>query len=394
MKLNYLLAGFVATTLVFSGCSSDSGSDGGIDREDVSSSSSSEQSSSSSKKVSSSSAKKEMPDGVRAATLDDLSRNMLIDIDGHEIHMAAGSKQGLFSFWLLRGDGKGQADTGEVVVKSDFADGVIKLTEDNATASVITTLEKDFFLYKMAKKMTIEFTVDSAGTLMYSVDKAKAKEVKSEQVPATQAKIGKYDDMVGKKLTCKSGDTTDVYKFFEGRYVMESTAGKKNILMVGGFADIHRGTLLLMPEYFSDGVMALYKYSVSSEFDLDSLGCTSEEFKFKAIKAKDLADNWYSYDKELKFELCIPEENPWSAAPMQIFFGDVTQISQGNAGVKDIYGNVLLLRGESCVDPSSCEVLVMGTVEDFEKGKGFTYKHSSGEVPPMPTEWVIQKYED
>ena len=37
----------------------------------------------------------------------------------------------------------------------------------------------------------------------------------------------------------------------------------------------------------------------------------------------------------------MPEENPWSAAPMQIFFGDVTQISSGNAGVKDIYGNVL-----------------------------------------------------
>lgn len=390
MKLNYLLAGFVATALVFSGCSSDSGSDGGIDREDVSSSSSSEQSSSSSKKVSSSSAKKEMPDGVRAATLDDLSRNMLIDIDGHEIHMAAGSKQGLFSFWLLRGDGKGQADTGEVVVKSDFADGVIKLTEDNATASVITTLEKDFFLYKMAKKMTIEFTVDSAGTLMYSVDKAKAKEVKSEQVPATQAKIGKYDDMVGKKLTCKSGDTTDVYKFFEGRYVMESTAGKKNILMVGGFADIHRGTLLLMPEYFSDGVMALYKYSVSSEFDLDSLGCTSEEFKFKAIKAKDLADNWYSYDKELKLDwnFMLNEDGTYKLEA----FSNTNE--QGKGGHWDIYGNVLLLRGESCVDPSSCEVLVMGTVEDFEKGKGFTYKHSSGEVPPMPTEWVIQKYED
>lgn len=390
MKLNYLLAGFVATALVFSGCSSDSGSDGGIDREDVSSSSSSEQSSSSSKKVSSSSAKKELPDGVRAATLDDLSRNMLIDIDGHEIHMAAGSKQGLFSFWLLRGEGKGQADTGEVVVKSDFADGVIKLTEDNATASVITTLEKDFFLYKMAKKMTIEFTVDSAGTLMYSVDKGKAKEVKSEQVPATQAKIGKYDDMVGKKLTCKSGDTTDVYKFFEGRYVMESTAGKKKILMVGGYADIHRGTLLLMPEYFSDGVMALYKYSVSNEFDLDSLGCTSETFKFKAIKATNLADNWYSYDKDLKLDwnFILDEDGTYKLEA----FSNTNE--QGKGGHWDVYGNVLLLRGESCVDPSACEVLVMGTVEDFEKGKGFTYKHSSGEVPPMPTEWVIQKYED
>lgn len=390
MKLHYLLAGFVASALVFTGCSSDSGSDSTIDREDVNSSSSVKDESSSSKKVSSSSAKKELPDGIREATLDDLSRNMLLDIDGHEIHMAAGSKQGLFSFWILRGEGKGQADTGEVVVKSDFKDGVIVFDKDNATPSVITTLDKDYFLYKMAKKMTIEFTVDSSGKLMYSVDKDKAKEVKQEQVPATQAKIGKYDDMVGKKLTCKSGDTTDVYKFFEGRYVMESTVGKKNILMVGGYADIHRGTLLLVPEYFSDGVMALYKYSVSNEFDLDSLGCTSENFKFKAVKAKDLVENWYSYDKDLKLDwnFVLDEDGTYKLEA----FSNTNE--QGKGGHWDVYGNVLLLRGESCVDPSACDVLVTGTIEDFEKGKGFTYKHSSGEVPPMPTEWVIQKYED
>lgn len=242
----------------------------------------------------------------------------------------------------------------------------------------------------MAKKMTIAFTVDSSGTLMYSVDKGKPQEVTPEQFPATQAKIGKYEEMVGKKLTCKSGDTTDVYKFFEGRYVMESTVGKKNILMVGGYADIHRGTLLLMPEYFSDGVMALYKYSVSSEFDLDSLGCTSENFKFKKIKVKDLADNWYSYDKDLKLDwnFMLNEDGTYKLEA----FSNTNE--QGKGGHWDVYGNVLLMSGESCVDPSACEVLVMGTVEDFEKGKGFTFKHSSEEVPPMPTEWVIQKYED
>ena len=43
----------------------------------------------------------------------------------------------------------------------------------------------------------------------------------------------------------------------------------------------------------------------------------------------------------LKFEMCIPKDNGWSAAPMQIYFGSVSQVSLGAAGVQDIYGNVL-----------------------------------------------------
>ncbi|MBQ0093353.1 MAG: hypothetical protein KBS36_01760 [Bacteroidales bacterium] len=43
----------------------------------------------------------------------------------------------------------------------------------------------------------------------------------------------------------------------------------------------------------------------------------------------------------LKFEVKIPESNPWTGCPMQIIFSDVTLVSNGNAGVKDIYGNTL-----------------------------------------------------
>lgn len=43
----------------------------------------------------------------------------------------------------------------------------------------------------------------------------------------------------------------------------------------------------------------------------------------------------------LKFEMCIPEENAWSAVPMQIYFGTVSMVTNGNAGVSDIYGNTL-----------------------------------------------------
>ena len=40
----------------------------------------------------------------------------------------------------------------------------------------------------------------------------------------------------------------------------------------------------------------------------------------------------------LKFEINIPEENAWSAAPIQIYFGSVAQIT-GAGGGADIYGN-------------------------------------------------------
>lgn len=43
----------------------------------------------------------------------------------------------------------------------------------------------------------------------------------------------------------------------------------------------------------------------------------------------------------LKFEVKINAENAWTGCPMQLIFSDVTLVSNGNAGVKDIYGNTL-----------------------------------------------------
>ena len=58
-------------------------------------------------------------------------------------------------------------------------------------------------------------------------------------------------------------------------------------------------------------------------------------------RIQDLADFSDWKNMSLKFEMCIPKDNSWSAAPMQIYFGSVTQVTNGAAGVKDIYGTVL-----------------------------------------------------
>lgn len=58
-------------------------------------------------------------------------------------------------------------------------------------------------------------------------------------------------------------------------------------------------------------------------------------------RMQDLADFSDWQNMSLKFEMCIPKDNSWSAAPMQIYFGSVSQVSNSGAGVQDIYGNVL-----------------------------------------------------
>lgn len=58
-------------------------------------------------------------------------------------------------------------------------------------------------------------------------------------------------------------------------------------------------------------------------------------------RIQDLADFTDFENLNLKFEMNIPKDYAWSAAPMQIYFGSVTMVSNGNAGTKDIYGNTL-----------------------------------------------------
>lgn len=58
-------------------------------------------------------------------------------------------------------------------------------------------------------------------------------------------------------------------------------------------------------------------------------------------RLNDIVDFTNFSSMALKFEVKIPADHPWTGCPMQILFSDVTLVSNGNAGVKDIYGNTL-----------------------------------------------------
>lgn len=386
MKFQYVLAGCLAASLTFFGCGDDSSSNSGsgVDREDVSSSSEKGDLSSSSKEEASSSSKK-AKDEFRAATLDDLSKNMALEIDGHEVHLSAGVKQGLFTFWVL---GKnGDPDTGRVVVVSDFEDGVISLNENNSAPAVINTLDKNYFLYKMAKEKKVSFFVDTSDVLLYSVDDGSKKEVQKEQVAVSKSSINKMEEMVGKAITCKSGDTTEVYKFFNGRYVLNRTEGKTE-RFAGGYADIQRGTLFLKPEITSWPQPQIAMLTVSSKYDLGLGECSVKDFDFSEIKAEDLVNDWYGFDEaeNLDWNLSLNKDKTFE---MKANGGFAAQ----KKGVWDVYGNELFLHVNACNDPDSCENAIGGALENFKKGDGFTFKHINKESPAIPTEWSVPEVE-
>ena len=105
----------VAATTMFAACGSDDNSSN-VEREEGASSS--VEATSSSSEESSSSEKREVPEGTRAATLDDLQKNMALGkMFGSDIYLATGAKLGVFSIWI--------PDTAWIAVHSEFKDGVL-----------------------------------------------------------------------------------------------------------------------------------------------------------------------------------------------------------------------------------------------------------------------------
>jgi hypothetical protein len=66
-----------------------------------------------------------------------------------------------------------------------------------------------------------------------------------------------------------------------------------------------------------------------------------EDYQGNGVRLTDLTDFSDYNNMSYKFEMYIPKSNPWTSGAMQFIVGGVDKISQGNAGVKDIYGNVL-----------------------------------------------------
>jgi len=400
MKRSFLLAGCIAASMTLFACGDDSGtSSKNVDRdtgdEEISSSSaeedeggSDEEKSSSSKKdgeESSSSEDAETPAGTRPATIDDLEKNMVFKgLFGTDVYLATGSKHDLFSLWI--------PDTAWVAVRSEFKDGVLDIKSENAAVAAIGGEGAiDSMKALVNKGAKISFIVNEEEKLQYAIGDGEYADVEKAQVRVSGTVISSGDTLVSKRMTCEDGDTTRIYSFYEGRYLLENKVGEKLASWAAGYADIQRNYLLMVPTFFDAPVSAIQTASVTSDYNLNftngkELKCDKDAFKFKTVAAKDMAQEWAVTEGGLDWTLELKESNAFMLSAEQ-----GTTPKEMKNGTWDVYGDVLVMINDACLN-TSCSVGIMGRISDFSDD-GFTFNHSDDSTPALPTKWEKAKYE-
>ena len=392
MKHSFLLAGITAASLALFACGDSSPSDTGDDI--LSSPSEKDDSSSSTEDVSSSSVSKDIPAGARAATLEDLERNMTLkDLFGRDIYLATGEKHGLFSLWI--------PDTAWLAAPSDFMDGVLKFSQGAITsikveADAIESMEK---LVEKGSDHSMRFIVNEDDQLQYSLDGGEYKDVTEASVKKNSSVVSNGDSLASKTLFCKTGeDTYTEYDFYKGRYVATDVvrnAKQTNDSLVSwsaGYYDIHRSKLLMRPLFYSASVYALVSASVSSDYETMTISsneysCSLSELKYNEVPAADLEGEWESDEGGLEWSLEMRADRTFE---VQGFKGSENKALK--KGTWDVYGNQLLMKVTGCLG-GKCTPAVMGSVSKWKAGSFFNYGNSDRDDPPIPEDWTAPEYE-
>lgn len=349
-----------------------------------------EKSSSSSKEEESSSSADKS--GIRAATLDDFGKNMVLKgMFGTDINLSVGSKNGMFTLWL---PGKTQ-DSAWVSVISDFKDGKLEMNSTNTGVASIPGEGTISSMKKLSEGAKISFIVDKEGTLKY-VFEGDTNVVETGKAKIDDNYLSSIDDLAKKQLTCANGDTTIVYSFFEDSYLMQRISGKDTTDWMGGRFDIQRNKLLLKPTLFRLRAGSLYTVDVSTSYAMnfssgEKLKCEASELKFSSIAKKDLATEWDASKDGDSWVLNLKQDGTFELTANN----GVDEIREGQW---DLFGDNMILKNEICLN-TECQNVV-GRLTNFDAKKGFTYEHTASysadlkEHPAeFPTEWLLPRYE-
>lgn len=337
---------------------------------------------------SSSSEKVEVPEGARAATIEDLEKNMSLgEMFGTTVYLATGAKHGLFSLWV--------PDTAWIAVASDFNNGVLDISKKTAAYSGISgSATADSMKELFDEGLKISFVVDD-DVLKFSTDGGKTyAKVEAASVKTVATKMSKGDDLKGVRLTCTNGDKKNIYTFYEGRYHVETKNGDKVEAWSAGYYDIHRSHLMMLPKFFEGPTTSLTTFFVEPEsYTLSFYGdveykCDKSAVEYTNVASKDLVNEWEATENgyEWIFELRNSGEYFINATKS----GDT---KQSKKGVWAVYGDMLFLQANGCLDAKNCTQTVKGVVSDVDPKVGFEYKHSDPDEPTMPTVWTLPQYE-
>ena len=235
-----------------------------------SSSSKEEPKSSSSKNEPESSSSVDSLNVERAATLEDLYKNMEINGFGSKIFLSIGSKLGVFSLRI--------PDELWIVTYSDFENGEVEFKDGSIGVLYSDTDAAKNIVGKTKEGIKISFKVEQDTVVKYAVNDSDYTEIVNTKVSLQSGKVSKAEKIMNKTYTCTDDNTTKVFSFYDKSYFLANIAEGDTVSMEKGYYDIHRSTLLL----YNTNHASLSTYSINEDKTIDSMdgkkmNCTVDE---------------------------------------------------------------------------------------------------------------------
>ena len=324
------------------------------------------------------------PSGEHVAFIEELEKNMELKLFGHTVYLSTGSKQGFFALRI--------PDELWVVTYSNFENGEVVFKEGAVGMEYADTDAAKQIKEKTKDGITISFKVDKDGVLKYAVNGAKEyNEAVKANVAVQKGKVSKAETIMNKVYTCKNGDTTRTFTFFDNSYIVENIVNEKTDSWIGGHYDIQRSTLLMRPTYYDKPIYTMYSYVVGEDNTIapsngKSMSCTVKDNAVTYAKKSDLVNEWQSTDNGVEWMLTIK-----SSGEFEVEAYENRKNIEVKTGFWEIYGNQLMMRNKSCLNPDKCSYSVRGAVS--VTSDGMEYKHSNSDTPKMPQKWSVPEYE-
>lgn len=356
---------------------------------DDSKSSSSEVPESSSSEVSSSSIV--IPEGTRAAKLADLEKNVELKLFDQTVYLSTGNKQGVVALRI--------PDELWAVTYTDFANGVVSFEKDNTGLQYSETDAAKKIVEKVNSGFKISFVVDKDSTVLYSVDGSEYSEAVKASVAVQKGRVSKADSIKNKIYECADGDSTEIFRFFDGSYIYEISVGDKVVKWHAGRYDVQRSTLLMRPLHYVGSSRTMFAYSVGTDntitaYNGESVNCTVAEIEYEYEKAEDFVGEWGATKDGLNWTFTLKADG---TSKLEAFEG--TKLVELKSGIWEIYGYYMVINNNMFLTSdrttSMYGQLQTGPV-DRETGKisGFSFIHNDPDTPHIPTSFDAPEYDD
>ena len=356
---------------------------------DDSKSSSSEAPKSSSSEVSSSSIV--IPEGTRAAKLADLEKNVELKLFDQTVYLSTGNKQGVVALRI--------PDELWAVTYTDFANGVVSFEKDNTGLQYSETDAAKKIVEKVNSGFKILFVVDKDSTVLYSVDGSEYSEAVKASVAVQKGRVSKADSIKNKIYECADGDSTKIFRFFDGSYIYETSVNDKVVKWHAGRYDVQRSTLLMRPLHYVGSSRTMFTYSVGTDntitaYNGESVNCTVAEIEYEYEKAEDFVGEWVATKDGLNWTFTLKADG---TSKLEAFEG--TKLVELKSGIWEIYGYYMVINNNMFLTSdrttSMYGQLQTGPV-DRETGKisGFSFIHNDPDTPHIPTSFDAPEYDD